>query len=74
MLAACKQAGVSPAECVYIGDARHDISAGKSAQMKTLAAVYGYLKPTDTPESWGADGLISSAKQLPDWISEALCR
>jgi len=74
MLAACKQAGVSPAECVYIGDASHDITAGKSAQMKTLAAVYGYLKPTDTPESWGADGLISSAKQLPSWISEALCR
>ena len=74
MLAACKQAGVNPLECVYIGDASHDITAGKNARMKTLAALYGYLKPTDTPESWGADALIASPKQLSTWINSALCR
>lgn len=74
MLAACKQAGVNPKECVYIGDASHDISAGKSAQMKTLAAIYGYLKPDDKPESWGADALIASPVQILDWIEAALCR
>ncbi|MDP2901850.1 MAG: HAD-IA family hydrolase [Methylovulum sp.] len=74
MLAACKQAGVKPQECVYIGDASHDIAAGKSAQMKTLAALYGYLKPTDIPENWGADALIASPHQLSIWIGSALCR
>jgi len=74
MLAACKQAGVNPVECVYIGDAGHDITAGKNAQMKTLAALYGYLKPTDTPETWGADALIASPKQLSTWINSVLCR
>ncbi len=74
MLAACKQAGVKPQECVYIGDASHDIEAGKSAQMKTLAALYGYLKLTDTPETWGADALIASPQQLSTWIGSALCR
>lgn len=73
MLAACKQAVVRPQECVYIGDAIHDISAGKNAQMKTLAALYGYLKPGDTPETWGADALIESPEQLATWISSALC-
>jgi 2-phosphoglycolate phosphatase len=73
MLAACKQAGVRPKECVYIGDAIHDITAGKNAQMKTLAALYGYLKPGDTPETWGADALIESPGQLATWISSALC-
>jgi 2-phosphoglycolate phosphatase len=73
MLAACKQAAVKPQECVYIGDASHDIIAGKNAQMKTLAALYGYLKPGDTPETWGADALIESPEQLATWITSALC-
>jgi N-acetyl-D-muramate 6-phosphate phosphatase len=74
MLAACKQAGVNPRECVYIGDASHDISAGKNVQMKTLAALYGYLNPDDTPETWGADALIESPQQILDWIDSTLCR
>ena len=73
MLAACKQAAVKPGECVYIGDASHDIIAGKNAQMKTLAALYGYLKAVDTPETWGADALIASPEQLATWIASALC-
>jgi phosphoglycolate phosphatase len=74
MLAACHQANVNPEECVYIGDASHDIQAGKSVNMRTLAALYGYLKPTDTPETWGADALIESPEQLSNWINTALCR
>ena len=73
MLAACKKAAVKPQECVYIGDAIHDITAGKNAQMKTLVALYGYLKSTDTPETWGADALIESPEQLATWIASALC-
>lgn len=72
MLAACKQAGVSPQECVYIGDARHDITAGKNAQMKTLAAVYGYINPGDAPETWGADALIVSPNQISIWIGSVI--
>lgn len=70
MLKACAQANVKPEECVYIGDALHDINAGKNAKMKTLAAVYGYLKPDDTPDNWGADALIESPEQLTSWITE----
>jgi len=69
MLTACAQANVKPEECVYIGDALHDITAGKSANMKTLAAVYGYLKPDDIPSNWGADALIESPQQLTSWIT-----
>ena len=74
MLEACKQAGVNPRECVYIGDALHDITAGKSVEMKTLAALYGYIKPDDTPESWGADALIESPDQISTWIASLPCR
>lgn len=73
MLIACKQANVQPENCVYIGDAIHDISAGKSANMKTLAALYGYLKNDDQPDTWGADGLIASPMQLTSWIQSSTC-
>ena len=69
MLTACAQADVKPEECVYIGDALHDIAAGKNARMKTLAAIYGYLKPDDNPDNWGADALIESPEQLTSWIT-----
>ncbi len=74
MLLACKQADVDPQECVYIGDARHDITAGKNAQMKTLAALYGYINPGDAPETWGADALIESPEQISTWIDALSCR
>ncbi len=73
MLAACQQAGVKPENCVYIGDALHDITAGKGVNMKTLAAVYGYLKAGDQPEQWGADALIEHPQQLLQWIDSSLC-
>ena len=73
MLEACKRAQVSVNECVYIGDAKHDIKAGRNAKMKTLVALYGYLSPGDKPEEWGADGLISSPQQLSTWITSILC-
>lgn len=73
MWAACQQAGVKAGECVYIGDAAHDIVAGKNANMKTLAALYGYLKPSDRPETWGADALIESPHHITQWIKEVRC-
>ena len=73
MLAACQQAGVMPEQCVYIGDACHDIVAGKNANMKTLAASYGYLKPGDQPDTWGADAVIESPAQINDWIGAHKC-
>jgi len=73
MLFACQQAGVDPERCVYIGDAEHDIVAGRNANMKTLAAVYGYLKDGDQPQTWGADGLIEHPGQLLNWIEARLC-
>jgi len=69
LFTACSLANVKPEECVYIGDAAHDIDAGNNANMKTLAAIYGYLKPGDSPDTWGADALIESPEQLTSWIT-----
>ncbi len=73
LLAACKQANVKPEQCVYIGDAAHDIEAGKAAGMKTLAATYGYLKSEDIPEQWGADILINSPDEILPLLEGTTC-
>lgn len=73
MLTGCAIAGVPAEECVYIGDASHDIAAGRVANMKTLAATYGFLHAYDQPETWGADALVSSPEQITQWINTALC-
>lgn len=73
MFEACRRAGIAAENCLYVGDASHDVTAGKTAAMKTLVALYGYLKPDDKPESWGADGCISHPAHLVDWIEAETC-
>ena len=65
---ACKQVESTPADCVYIGDAAKDIEAGRSAGMRTLAALYGYIGEHDHPEQWGATAVISSPGDLLLWL------
>ena len=64
LLLACKQLGVKPQQCVYVGDAERDIQAGKAAGMKTVVALFGYIDVSDKPSEWGADALIETPKDL----------
>lgn len=64
LLMACAQTGVKPEHCIYVGDAERDIQAGKAAGMHTLVALFGYLDVTDTPDTWGADGMIQQPEDL----------
>ena len=70
MLFACEQAGSIAAECLYVGDAERDIEAGRSAGMKTLVARFGYIGDQDSPEKWGADGMIDSPLEVLDFIDK----
>jgi phosphoglycolate phosphatase len=63
---AAKELGVEPARCVYVGDAPRDIDAGRAAEMATIAAAYGYIRPSEDPRSWGADLVIRRPRDLPD--------
>jgi phosphoglycolate phosphatase len=56
----------SPERCVYVGDAPRDIEAGRAAGMATIAAAYGYIRPSDNPYSWGADYVIHRPRKLLD--------
>jgi len=69
LLMACKQAGVSPQQCWYVGDAERDIQAGRAAGMQTVVALYGYLSETDQPEAWGADQTIQAPLELLAFVN-----
>jgi len=69
MLYACAQSGSQPAQCLYVGDAERDISAGHQAGMQTLVALYGYIGDNDKPETWGASGMIHHPRELLDWLN-----
>lgn len=68
MLLACSQAGSSPVQCLYVGDAVRDIEAGRAAGMPTLVALFGYIGKHETPDTWGADGMIESPREILDWL------
>ena len=68
MLHACEQAGCRPENCVYVGDARRDIEAGKNAGMHTLVALFGYFLAADRPQEWEADGLLETPLDLIRWL------
>jgi phosphoglycolate phosphatase len=68
LLYASALAGVDPAACLYVGDARRDIEAGRAAGMKTLVALFGYLAEDDRPQDWGADGLINHPLDILPWF------
>jgi phosphoglycolate phosphatase len=63
LLAASRALDVSPARCVYVGDDRRDVEAGRAAGMRTVAVRYGYLNG-DAPDAWGADGVINHPEEL----------
>ena len=64
LLMACKQVGVKPEHCVYVGDAERDIQAGKAAGMQTVVALFGYIDASDRPVEWGADAMIKAPEDL----------
>lgn len=68
MIHACDIAGDKPENCLYVGDAQRDITAGHAAGMNTLIANYGYINSEDQPDTWGADGMINKPEDLLTWL------
>lgn len=67
---ACQKIGVKPLACIYIGDHRRDIEAGRAAGMQTAIAGFGYLSAADLAsiDTWGADVIMQTPKVLTDWV------
>jgi phosphoglycolate phosphatase len=61
---AASELGLPASRCVYVGDAPRDIEAGRAAGMATIAAAYGYIRPSEDPHAWGADAVIRQPNDL----------
>lgn len=68
LLHACRQMGSNPNQAVYIGDDQRDIQAGLAAGMQTLVALYGYIDEDETPQHWGAHGMMEDVAALNHWL------
>lgn len=68
MLHACDLIKHKPHNCLYVGDAKRDIEAGKNARMKTVTARWGYLGENDKPENWQADAIIEHPREILEWL------
>ena len=63
LLAAARMIHVPPEACVYVGDDRRDVEAGRAAGMKVAVAGWGYLNGNDA-ETWGADWMLKNPLDL----------
>ncbi|MFG6485731.1 phosphoglycolate phosphatase [Roseateles sp. BYS78W] len=55
LLEAALRLGVSPQDCLYVGDDERDVAAGRAAGMATAVATWGYLGPQADHRRWNAD-------------------
>ncbi|MBA4175247.1 MAG: phosphoglycolate phosphatase, partial [Leptothrix sp. (in: Bacteria)] len=58
LLEAARRLGLPAAACVYVGDDRRDMHAGRAAGMAVLAAAWGYLGTEHAVLHWGADHVL----------------
>ena len=49
--------------CLYVGDDRRDIEAGRAAGMKVAVAGWGYLNGGDS-DTWAADWTLKNPQDL----------
>lgn len=70
VLWAAKQLGVSPANCLMIGDTKVDILAGKAAGAQTLGVLCGFGEEDELREA-GADLILESAVSLPKLLLQS---
>lgn len=69
LLLGAEEISIGAEHCVYVGDARRDIDAGRAAGMATIAAAYGYIRADDDPAQWGASAIIRRPGDLIDAVN-----
>ena len=63
----CAATGLTPAECIMVGDSTHDLQAGRTAGMRTVGVLTGpALAPELAPL---ADVVLRSIADLPAWLT-----
>ena len=69
MLKACELIGVTPEQCLYLGDDLRDMQAANAAAMRGIIAGYGYISNDAQLASWGAHGIIDTPAELLGYLA-----
>ncbi|HEU0186672.1 MAG TPA: HAD-IA family hydrolase [Gallionellaceae bacterium] len=69
MLHAAKIIDTPAQYCLYLGDDKRDMDAGRAAGMTSLIALYGYIDPNSDLDTWQAAGAIKSPLALLEYIN-----
>lgn len=72
LLYACQKINRSPEHCIYIGDAKTDIEAAHAANMKSIAALFGYVGDIELAKKWGAHHFVEHADHILPWANQWL--
>ena len=64
LLHACAKIGVSPAQCVYVGDDERDVLAARAAGIVSVAVAWGYRELHESPEDWRPDRIAREPRDL----------
>jgi N-acetyl-D-muramate 6-phosphate phosphatase len=64
LLKACEIIGVTPAQCLYLGDDLRDMQAANESGMPGIIANYGYVSADASVENWRAHGCVNKPTEL----------
>jgi N-acetyl-D-muramate 6-phosphate phosphatase len=64
LLHAAEKLRVTPAQCIYIGDAERDVLAAQAAGMKVFVALFGYIPANERPHEWPASGWLETPQAM----------
>lgn len=64
LLHACERLGVTPRQCVYVGDDERDIVAARAAGIKSIVALWGYREAHEDPADWRPDASVDVPRDL----------
>ena len=64
LLKACEIIGVTPGQCLYLGDDLRDMQAANAAAMPGIIARYGYINGDASEASWNAQGGVDKPMEL----------
>ena len=69
MLKACEIIGVTPGQCLYLGDDLRDMQAANAAAMPGIIANYGYVGSDASVENWKAQGSVEQPMELLAYLT-----
>jgi N-acetyl-D-muramate 6-phosphate phosphatase len=69
MLKACEIIGVTPAQCLYLGDDLRDMQAANASGMRGIIANFGYVSADATVENWKAHGSVNQPTELLAYLT-----